>query len=51
MAYVPSTMTGEGTTVGIDTGKGDGEKIAGKIVKMPFYKAPKPEPKVAAATV
>ncbi len=42
MAYVPSAMTAEGTTVGIDTGKGDGEKIPGRIVKMPFYKAPKP---------
>ncbi|MFT3685865.1 MAG: glycine cleavage system aminomethyltransferase GcvT [Phycisphaerales bacterium] len=48
MAYVPSSMTAEGTSVGIDTGKGDGEKIPGRIVKMPFYKAPKPQTTPAA---
>jgi aminomethyltransferase len=48
MAYLPSTMTGEGVQVQIDTGKADGEKITGRIVKMPFYKAPKPEAKAAA---
>ncbi|HZW06290.1 MAG TPA: glycine cleavage system aminomethyltransferase GcvT [Phycisphaerales bacterium] len=49
MAYVPAAMAAEGTAVGIDTGKGDGEKIPGRIVKMPFYKAAKQQP--AAATV
>lgn len=49
MAYVPSAMTAEGTDVQIDTGKADGEKINGRIVKMPFYKAPKPQPAAAAA--
>ncbi|MGQ0627561.1 MAG: glycine cleavage system aminomethyltransferase GcvT [Phycisphaerales bacterium] len=39
MAYVDAASTTEGTTIAIDTGRG---MLDGRIVKLPFYKAPKP---------
>lgn len=39
MAYVNRELAAEGTALEIDTGKG--ERLAGKVVKLPFYKAPK----------
>jgi aminomethyltransferase len=40
LAYVPVALAAEGTAIGIDTGKGD--RLAAKVTKLPFYKAPKP---------
>lgn len=40
MAYVPVALAAAGTTVQIDTGKGD--RLDATVVKLPFYKAPKP---------
>ncbi len=39
MAYVGKDLAAEGAGVEIDTGK---DRLSGKIVKLPFYKAPKP---------
>jgi aminomethyltransferase len=39
MAYVPAALAAEGTSLQIDTGKGD--RLEGRVVKLPFYKAPK----------
>jgi aminomethyltransferase len=49
MAYVPRESMAEGTAVEIDTGKGD--RIPGRISKLPFYKAPKIEVKTAGVVV
>jgi len=40
MGYVDAAHSAEGMALQIDTGKGD--RLDAKIVKMPFYKAPKP---------
>jgi len=40
MAYVDAASTAVGTAMEVDTGKGT--RIAGQVVPMPFYKAPKP---------
>jgi hypothetical protein len=38
MGFVERDQTAEGTTVEVDTGRA---VLEGRIVKMPFYKAPK----------
>lgn len=46
MGYVPRDHAAEGTPVEIDTGKGGPtDRIPGKVVKLPFYKAPPPAAK------
>lgn len=39
MAYVNKDLAAEGTALEIDTGKGD--RLPGRVTKLPFYKAPK----------
>lgn len=45
MAYVPSGSVGEGSAVEVDLGKDRG--VGATVVKLPFYKAPKPTPAAA----
>lgn len=39
MGFVETSLTEPGTVLSVDTGRGE---LSGKVVKLPFYKAPKP---------